>query len=323
MDSRQLRYFVRVVELRNLTHAAAALHVAQPALSLHMRHLEEDLGVTLLTRSRSGVQPTAHGSLLYEHACNILRQFEQARQEVTSLGKEPYGDVALGVPATVSPVLVRALLDDIRAHMPQVVPHVVEAMSGYLLEWLHAGRLDAAVLFDVQNLAGLRTTVIGAETMSLVGPPQAFRAGQVVAFSDLGRYPLIIPGRLHGIHLMISQAALREGVQLDVRVEVDAVAEMIGLVKEGYGYTMLARMGFHRELEAGTVSVAHLESPALHRTLIGATAQARPVSAATHKVMESVSRILGDFIASEHADAGPAPGPAPAARRRPPRTKPR
>lgn len=308
VDSRQLRYFVRVVELGSLTRAAAALHVAQPALSLHMRHLEEELAVTLLTRSRAGVQPTAHGQLLYEHARNILRQFEQARQEVTSLGKEPYGDVALGIPATVSPVLVRGLLDDIREHMPKVVPHVVEAMSGYLLEWLHAGRLDAAILFEVQNLAGVRASVIGVESMYLVGPPTAFAPGQTIAFGELGRFPLIIPGRLHGMNLLISQAALREGVKLDVRVEVDSAAEMLGLVKQGYGYTVLARMGFYRDLQAQSVSVARLADPALQRTLVGATAEARPVSAATQKVMESVHRILGEFIASEQVGTGTAGG---------------
>ena len=106
MDNRQLRYFAKVIETGNLTRAAAALHVAQSAVSMHMRHLEEELGVALLVRSRAGVKPTAHGQLLFEHALTILRQFEQARQEVVSLGKEPHGEVALGIPATVAPVLV-------------------------------------------------------------------------------------------------------------------------------------------------------------------------------------------------------------------------
>ncbi len=305
MDSRQLKYFVRVVELGSLTRAAEALHVAQPALSLHMRHLEEELAVPLLIRSRRGMEPTPHGKLLYEHGRNILRQFEQAAQEVRSLGQEPFGDVAIGIPATVSPVLVRPLLEALRISLPKVVPHIVEAMSGYLLEWLHAGRLDAAILFDVQQMKGLRRSVIGVEPMYLVGPAKAFPRGKQVAFADLPRYPLIIPGRMHGMHMMIRNAAAQQGVELNVRVEVDAVAEMIGLVTQGFGYTLLARMGFYRELASRKVSLATVVDPPILRTLISATPEARPLSTATEGVLKEVHRILGRFIRSG-AQARPA-----------------
>lgn len=107
MDRRQLRYFLGVVELGSLTGGAEAMHVAQSAISSHVRNLEEELGVQLLVRGPKGVTPTEHGRLLAEHAISILRQFEQARQEVMALGREPHGDVALGIPATVSPVLIR------------------------------------------------------------------------------------------------------------------------------------------------------------------------------------------------------------------------
>ena len=304
MDSRQLRYFAKVVETGNLTRAAAALHVAQSAVSMHMRNLEQELGVSLLVRSRSGVVPTAQGQLLFEHARNILRQFEQARQEVVSLGKEPHGDVALGIPATVAPVLVRPLLEHLHRRAPRVAPHIVEAMSGYLLEWLHSGRLDAAILFDSQQLSGLRRTVLGTESMYLVGPPGAFAAGQVVAMADLGRYPLIIPGRMHGMNLLIRQAVRQRAVSLDIRVEVDSVAEMVSLVKGGYGYTVLARMGFHRELEDGKVSVAHIEDPQIQRTLISATVEARPLTQATALLLEGAQQILRAFTRGE------GPGPA-------------
>jgi len=295
MDSRQLRYFAKAIETGNLTRAAAALHVAQSALSMHVRNLEQELGVALLVRSRAGVKPTAQGQLLYEHARTILRQFEQARQEVVSLGKEPHGEVALGIPATVASVLVRPLLEHLRQRAPKVTPRIVEAMSGYLLEWLHSGRLDAAILFDSQRLTGLRRTVLGVESMYLIGPPGAFADGQVVTMAELPRYPLIIPGRLHGMNLLICRAATQADVVLDVRVEVDSVAEMVSLVKGGYGYTVLARMGFSRELEDGKVSVAHIESPQIERALVSATVESRPLTQGTALLLEGAEAILRAF----------------------------
>jgi LysR family nitrogen assimilation transcriptional regulator len=304
MDSRQLRYFAKVIETGNLTRAAAVLHVAQSAVSMHMRHLEQELGVALLVRSRAGVRPTAHGQLLFEHARTILRQFDQARQEVVSLGKEPHGEVALGIPATVAPVLVRPLLEYLQRRAPLVTPHIVEAMSGYLLEWLHSGRLDAAILFDSQELSGLHRTVLGVESMYLVGPPDAFAEGQVVTMAELSRYPLIIPGRMHGMNLLIRRAAGQAGVALHIRVEVDSVAELVSLAKGGYGYTVLARMGFHRELEEGKVSVAHIENPQMERTLVSATVESRPLTQGTVLLMEGMETILRAFTSGQQWTRG-------------------
>jgi len=296
MDTRQLRYFVNIVESGSLTHAALALHVAQPALSMHMRNLEDELGVRLLDRSKRGVTPTAHGKLLLEHGRNILRQLEQARQDVMSLGSEPFGRIAVGMSATLTPIVIAPLLETVGRTMPKVSPHVIEAMSGYLLEWLRAGRLDAAILFDVQDTTGLNKTVIGVEPMYLVGPKDTFRKGAKVRFADLPRYPLIIPGPMQGIHMLIRQAAARENVELDIRVEVDAVAEMIGLVKQGLGFTLLARMGFHRELAEGSVSSAHVIDPPIQRTLITATLASRPDTPALSGVLNAIQRIVQDFI---------------------------
>jgi LysR family transcriptional regulator, nitrogen assimilation regulatory protein len=127
----------------------------------------------------------------------------------------------------------------------------------------------------------------------LVGPAGAFRAGQTMRFQELPRYPMILPVRQHGMHIVIHQAAARERVTLDVRVKVDAVAEMISLVSQGFGHTLLARMGFYRELEAGRVSFARIIQPALERTLVTATVAARPLSRATEGVIQHVHVILG------------------------------
>ncbi|MBO1113835.1 LysR substrate-binding domain-containing protein [Bordetella petrii] len=301
MDSRQLRYFVKTLEIGSLTHAAQALHIAQSALSRHMRNLEDELGVRLLNRSKQGVEATPQGALLLEHGRNILRQFEQARQEVMSLGAEPFGQVVLGIPATVSPILIRPLLEAVGQAMPKVVLRIIEGMSGHLLEWLHSGRLDIAVLFDVMPKAGLNTAVIGQEAIYLVGAAGKFKDGAEVPLRELGRYPLITPGGKHGISMLIRQAAARENVDLQIRVEVDAFAEMIDLVREGLGYTMLARMGFHRELKAGAVSLAHIVDPPILRTLVVATPKARPLSPAAQFVIDSTTQLLQAFIAAEPA----------------------
>ena len=105
MDLKQLRYFVAIIQCGSITRASLQLYVAQPALSLHIRNMEADLGVPLLFRTSQGVQPTEAGVILLRNAQIILAQFEQAETEIKGSTAEPAGGVRLGLPSSISQIL--------------------------------------------------------------------------------------------------------------------------------------------------------------------------------------------------------------------------
>jgi DNA-binding transcriptional LysR family regulator len=89
MELRQLRYFVRIVDLGSLSKAAADLFVAQPALSKQIAALEAELKATLLVRSPRGVTPTEAGQAFYRQAQSVLRQLGRIPDEVRSVQDRP------------------------------------------------------------------------------------------------------------------------------------------------------------------------------------------------------------------------------------------
>ena len=91
MDVRQLRYFVSVIELRSFSRAAEVLHVAQPALGLQIRKLEDELHTQLLVRHSRGVEPTPAGNLLRERALTILAEMEETKQALRDFSGPPRG----------------------------------------------------------------------------------------------------------------------------------------------------------------------------------------------------------------------------------------
>ena len=95
MDSRQLRYFARVVELGSFTRAAEDLNVAQSALSHHVAKLEEELRVRLLDRHSRGVSATEAGEALLTRTRAILLEFDGIRADVRSLEQYPSGEVSI------------------------------------------------------------------------------------------------------------------------------------------------------------------------------------------------------------------------------------
>ncbi len=97
MNLRQLKYFVSVVEAGNMTRAAEQLHIAQTALGMQIRQIEEDLGVTLLVRHSRGIEPTQAGTLLHSRALAILKLVEETRQEVSTCNREEREPIRFGI----------------------------------------------------------------------------------------------------------------------------------------------------------------------------------------------------------------------------------
>lgn len=79
MEIRQLRYFIAAVEAGNLRRAAENIHISHPALSMSLKNLEKDLGVTLLDRSRRGMRMTFAGEQFLKSAHSLLRQIDDLR----------------------------------------------------------------------------------------------------------------------------------------------------------------------------------------------------------------------------------------------------
>ena len=135
----------------------------------------------------------------------------------------PSGKVSIGLSSSVSFVLTMPLIDAVREQHPAVSLHVVEAMSGFLLEWVQQGRLDMAIVFDCKSSPELFTELLVREDLYLVGayakPPFPRRT---VRFAQLGDYPLVLPGLPHGLRLLVDSYAAERRVTLNVALELDA-----------------------------------------------------------------------------------------------------
>ena len=110
MDLKQLRYFARIADVGNMTRAAEALHVAQPALTQQVANLEAELGVRVFDRGRHGVRLTSAGEVLYGYAISMLKQAEDAREAVRDETQHPSGRVVIGIPGSTGKLVVVPLL---------------------------------------------------------------------------------------------------------------------------------------------------------------------------------------------------------------------
>ena len=118
INLKQLRFFVKVVEVGNITRAAERLHLAQTALGQQLRQLEDSLGVQLFVRHSRGITLTQPGEVLYKHAISILQSVNAARRDVIASNGPPTEKINLGVTPSVLNLIGRASCREIgRAHV--------------------------------------------------------------------------------------------------------------------------------------------------------------------------------------------------------------
>lgn len=299
MDIKQLKYFVHVAEMGSFSKAAAYLSIAQPALSRQIRNLESDLDVLLLHRNGRGVSTTEAGQTLLGRAKTILEDLENTEKEIAALSGMATGSATLGVPPTVSQVLITPLIKRFRTFYPAVSVQVVEGFSGHINEWLANGRLDVAVLYNAPRTKQLSAERLLTEELFLVAPVSWRQDDSAtVNLRDLAGLPLILPSRPHGLRVLVDSVAARAGVKLRVDFEIDALPAIKELVEEGTGATILPFASVFRETRDGRMFARRIVNPPFSRTLVLATSTQRPLSLAAKALLEQMKAVVKDLVDS-------------------------
>jgi LysR family transcriptional regulator, nitrogen assimilation regulatory protein len=296
MDIRQLRYFVAIVDSKSFSKASQSLHVAQPALSLHVRNMEVDLGADLLRRTPQGVFPTEAGQVLLERARKILGDFEQIKTDLQTQNIEPAGEVRLGLPGTIGDALSVPLILETSRLFPKVRLRISEAMSGFVLEWLMAGRVDLGLLYVSVEDRGMMSAPILTEELRLFGPADGLAGFDLPKSADLSLkklvgLPLILPSASHGLRQLIDDTMEKQSLELNAIVEVDSYPAMKELVRQRLGFSILPYNAIKQDLASGAFKSWRLGSPPLVRT-IHLVSQRRPGARATQVVEELCRSIL-------------------------------
>ncbi len=294
LDLRQLRYFVAIVENGSFSKAAAVLNVAQPALSLHVRNMEADLGTQLLFRSPHGVLPTEAGEILLRNARVIIDQFAFATEEIRGHEAEPSGEVRLGLPGTISQILSVPLIISAKKRYPRIKLTIAEAMSGFITEWIRENKIDLAVLYIPVQDRTLSSHSVLTEQLCLLGPVSAMQGIKPptdgpITFKQLAELPLILPSVNHGLRELLEGVAGKSGLPLNTIIDVDSYGNIKELVEEGMGYSILPFNAIAREVQDGRLAYWPIRKPELQRDVYLVHASDRPMPNAV-SVIEALCR---------------------------------
>ena len=294
MDIKQLRYFVKVVELKNITAAAQALFIAQPSLSQHMANLETTLDVKLLNRSVNGTTPTVVGELLYQHAKNILRQLEEAQIAIRIESQTPSGRVAIGFPTSTSRIVAASLLERMHERYPLIQLELVEASSGELAGLVASDRLAMAITMNARLDKRVTIEPILQEELFVVLAPSPNLPARLDV-KTLSELPLLLPTYPNSVRVITERLFVERHLSFNVIAETSAVEILILAVERGLGATVLPFAAFALAQQHGRVAGIPIKGKPLVREL----SLSLSTTAVRSPAVQCVRNVLSDVIKDE------------------------
>jgi LysR family transcriptional regulator, nitrogen assimilation regulatory protein len=258
MNLRQIRYFLKIAELRSFTRASDVLNIAQPALSRQIRMLEEELGQALFSRSGKGVALTETGQALKEKASALVQQFDRLRDEILDQSS-PQGHLNVGLPPAIGQFLSLTLIDDFCRRHPDVQLHVKEGISLDLISSVQEGRLDCAIVV-LDDATGITAEHLLRETLFLVGPASAgLELAKSVTLQEARGKPLILTNRMNNFRIAIETAFARDKIPIRIVADSNSTSMISGLVAKGTAYSILPYCAICSALDQKAVSASPIE----------------------------------------------------------------
>lgn len=296
MDSRQLRYFTAVYEQRNLSRAANLSKVAPSALSHHLGNLEAEFGTPLFRRLPRGMEPTAAGERLYQHAKAILRALNAAERDIKEASAEVSGDFAMAMAYSAVKAIGLKLMEAVLQRHPRVRLSISESLSGASLVHLAAAEVDLALVFNPPADSRLIIEPVLEERMVCVGRRSIIGDSDepltVEQFLDL---PILLLG--HAGRAMLDNPGLLRRMEAAAKLSIQSVYAMREALLAGLGCTLGTRLYVRELIESGALHARPIVHPEIRRTLHLCHLADRPASF----LMETMQRLTLSLIAAEVA----------------------
>lgn len=268
MDLAQLEAFLHVAREKSFSRAAHKLFRTQPAVSIAIKRLEEELGETLFDRSAQGGELTDAGRALLSYAQRMLNLREEALEAVADYRRMLGGTLTIGANESTSLYLLPPLLLRYREAFPQIRINVQRHLSERIPMEVLERNLDFGFLSFEPVQAGLEFMVVHRDELVLVVPPDhPFASREEVPLRDLGRETFVAhnartPARTH-----IFELFAKHRTPLNIAIELATLETIKDFVRLGAGLAILPRLSVRDALDAGTLVEVPVKGLAIEKVL--------------------------------------------------------
>ncbi len=239
MELYQLKTFSMVAEEGNLTRAAKRLFASQPAVSAHIKSLEDELGVSLFQRSPKGMMLTAAGIQVKMHADKVFEDIDELVSAARRLKSIVQGKLRIGINSEPESLRITEFFDTMKADHPDIQTHLLQCMSGEVFEKLANDVLDAGFMYGNAQSEKMHIHELRQLRLIIAGPLDWQNKLKNITPEELGRFPWIMTPENCPFNAVAANFFEKYGLNPQQVALVDQESILKSVVKAGAGLAFL------------------------------------------------------------------------------------
>jgi LysR family nitrogen assimilation transcriptional regulator len=262
MDLKHIRAFVATYEEGSINRAAQRLGSAQPSVSVLIRDLETELGISLFERQARGTEHTEEANTLYIHFQRVLAELDAAHMNISGRLHHAMGPLNVGLGPTVTRGILPDVLPDYLKKYPQVNVRITEAFSGKLMEATLAGNLDFAVIAVAPQERRVIARRVTVEPVVMISGSASHRSHlKPVKLHTEDDLKIVLPWSQYSIRSMLNLLISSGQIPVERTVEIDSLSAMLDFVETSDWVTFLPMSTISRNLTGKRLTVQPVMQP--------------------------------------------------------------
>ena len=261
MEFRQLRYFVKVAELRSFSEASKALFISQSTLSQQIKQLEEELGVELLVRDSRHVSMSDYGEQYLPYAKQVLKDVDTSTERMNDVRQLKIGTLNVGATYTFCPLLADTVRDYMKKY-PGIKLKIYCRSMENLMEMLEHGQLDVALSYKpLQSYDDIDSHILFNSNLCVIaGKDNPVAKKERIRLAELENLPLVLPAKGLQARNAFDSLLYGQNFKFDVRLEINDLSMLLDMVSRTNLVTILSGATIHSNKNFVAISLDHPHS---------------------------------------------------------------
>ena len=261
MEFRQLRYFVKVAELRSFSEASKALFISQSTLSQQIKQLEEELGVELLVRDSRHVSMSDYGEQYLPYAKQVLKDVDTSTERMNDVRQLKIGTLNVGATYTFCPLLADTVRDYMKKY-PGIKLKIYCRSMENLMEMLEHGQLDVALSYKpLQSYDDIDSHILFNSNLCVIaGKDNPVAKKEKIRLAELENLPLVLPAKGLQARNAFDNLLYGQNFKFDVRLEINDLSMLLDMVSRTNLVTLLSGATIHSNKDFVAISLDHPNS---------------------------------------------------------------
>lgn len=286
------RIFYIVAKEGSISASANILFISQPAITFQIKKLEEQLGVSLFTRTKHGMLLTDEGKVLFDYVKNGIENIYNGENALSNLKNLESGTIRIGVSTTICRNILMPYLERFHAQYPNIDIQINNNISNNLIKELRNGNLDILMLFSPStDNKDLKIIPIVQVQDIFVGNKKYYDlTKEKTTLNNLKSFPLIFPNSSSNSRIYLNKYLKDNNVDLKPKLEVVSYNLIVDLIKSGFGIGYVTREFISDELKNKTLYEIKITQSIPKRTIAIATMNKKEPNYSVKKLIEMINK---------------------------------